>query len=231
VSDYSSLVGDYRNPILQPWAADVVKKKGELSLAGLTFPSPSNTCWPEPVPYLFKHSALQMLQLPGQIVMLFNENHEVRRVRMNELHPVETTPSWHGDAVGHYEGDTLVIDTVGVRTDRPHAMIDLFGTPYTDKLHVVERYRLVDYDDAKDAMQRGVKENRRAGGPYDADYKDKYLRVDFTIEDQGAFTMPWTAVMIYLRDRGDFPEIVCADNTFSFHHQEGDLPHADRPDF
>ena len=231
MSDYSSLVGDYKNPILQPWAADVVKKKGELSLAGLTFPSPSNTCWPEPVPYLFKHSAMEMLQLPGQIVMLFNENHEVRRVRMNEPHPVEVTPSWHGDAVGHYEGDTLVIDTVGVRTDRPHAMIDLFGTPYTDKLHVVERYRLVDYDDAKNAMQRGIKENRRAGGPYDPDYKDKYLRVDFTIEDQGAFTMPWTAVMIYLRDRGVFPEIVCADNTFSFHHQAGDLPHADRPDF
>ena len=64
VSDYASLVGDYKKPILQPWAADVVKKKGELSLAGITFPSPSNTCWPEPVPYLFKHSAMQMLQLP-----------------------------------------------------------------------------------------------------------------------------------------------------------------------
>jgi hypothetical protein len=200
----------YKNPILQPWAADVVKKKGELSLAGITFPSPSNTCWPEPVPYLFKHSATQMLQLPEQIVMLFNENHEVRRVRMNEPHPAKPIPSWHGDAVAHYEGDTLVIDTVGVKTDRPHAMIDLFGTPYTEKLHVVERYRLVDYKDAKDAMQRGTKENRRAGGPYDPDYKDKYLRVDFTIEDRGAFTMPWTAVMIYLCDRGDFPEIVCA---------------------
>src|SRR5215468_3569127 len=89
VSDYSSLVGDYKNPILQPWAADVVKKKGELSLAGITFPSPSNTCWPEPVPYLFKHAAMEMLQAPNQIVMLFNENHEVRRVRMNELHPAE----------------------------------------------------------------------------------------------------------------------------------------------
>jgi hypothetical protein len=230
VSDYASLVGDYKNPILQPWAADVVKKKGELSLAGITFSSPSNTCWPEPVPYLFKHSAMQMLQLPEQTVMLFNENHEVRRVRMNEPHPAKATPSWHGDAVGHYEGDTLVIDTVGVKTDRPHAMIDLFGTPFTEKLHVVERYRLVDYKDAKDAMQRGTKENRRAGGPYDPDYKDKYLRVDFTIEDRGAFTMR-TAVMIYLRDRGDFPEIVCADNRFAFHHNQTDLPHADRPDF
>jgi hypothetical protein len=95
--------------------------------------------------------------------MLVSENHEVRRVRMNQPHPAKVTPSWHGDAIGHYEGDTPVSDTVGIRTNRPHAMIDLFGTPYTEKQHVVERYRLVDYDDAKDAMQRGTKENRRGG--------------------------------------------------------------------
>ena len=52
MSDYGALVGDYNNPILQPWAAEVVKKKGELSLAGVTFPSPYNQCWPEPVPFL-----------------------------------------------------------------------------------------------------------------------------------------------------------------------------------
>jgi hypothetical protein len=230
VSDYGSLVGDYHNPILQPWAAEVVKKMGELSLAGITFPSPSNTCWPEPVPYLFKHATMQMLQRPDQIVMLFGENNEVRRVRMNEPHTAEV--SWHGDAISHYEGDTLVIDTVGIKTDRPYAMIDLFGTPYTGKLHVVERYRLVDYADAKDAMQRGTKENRRAGGPYDPNYNDKYLQVLFTIEDAGAFTTPWQATMIYLRDRGGFPETVCAENTFSFHNNKSaDFPHADKPDF
>jgi len=89
--------------------------------------------------------------------MLFNENHEVRRVRMNEPHPVEVTPSWHGmpsAIMRRCAGDRHR----GCQTDRPHAMIDLFGTPYTDKLHVVERYRLVDYNDAKDAMQRGAKE-------------------------------------------------------------------------
>jgi hypothetical protein len=232
VSDYGSLVGDYRNPILQPWAADVVKKKGDLSLAGVTFASPSNTCWPEPVPYLFKHAAMQMVQRPDQIVMLFSEDHEVRRVRMNHPHAAQATPSWHGDAVSHYEGDALVIDTVGVKTDRPYAMIDLFGTPYTEKLHVVERYRLVDYGDAKDAMRRGTKENRRAGGPYDPNYGDKYLQVLFTIEDEGAFTTPWTATMIYLRDRGEFPEGVCAENRFSFHNnRDADFPHADKPDF
>jgi hypothetical protein len=105
------------NPILQPWAAEVVKKKGELSLAGVTFPSPANQCWPEPVPFLFKHMAMEMLQLPDQVVMLFNEDHEVRRVRLNEPHPAHLTPSWHGNAVGHYEGDTLVIDTVGIKAD------------------------------------------------------------------------------------------------------------------
>src|ERR1700676_3356205 len=57
VSNYDELVGDHANPILQPWAATVVKRYGELSLAGITFPSPSNQCWPEPVPYLFKHMA------------------------------------------------------------------------------------------------------------------------------------------------------------------------------
>jgi hypothetical protein len=50
-------------------------------------------------------------------------------VRMNEPHPAQVTPSWYGHSVGHYEGDTLVIDTVGVKTDRPYAMVDMYGTP------------------------------------------------------------------------------------------------------
>src|SRR5262245_25566266 len=61
VSDYSSLVGDFKNPILQPWAADVVKKKGELSLAGVVFANPANTCWAEPVTFLFVHVTLMKM--------------------------------------------------------------------------------------------------------------------------------------------------------------------------
>jgi hypothetical protein len=89
---------------------------------------------------------MQMLQQPDKITILYNEDHEVRWVRMNQPHPAQVTPSWHGDSVGHYQGGTLVIDTVGVKTDRPFAMIDLFGTPYTKALHVVERYSLLDYE-------------------------------------------------------------------------------------
>ena len=56
MSNYDQLVGDYTNPILQPWAAEVVKKFGEISLAGITYPNPSNQCWPEPMPFIFKLS-------------------------------------------------------------------------------------------------------------------------------------------------------------------------------
>jgi hypothetical protein len=232
VSNYDQLVGDYTNPILQPWAAEVVRAKGDLSLAGVTYPSPANQCWPEPVPFLFKHMAMQILQPPDKIVMLFNEDHEVRYVRMNERHPAKVTPSWHGDAVAHYEGDTLVIDTVGIKTDRPYPMVDLFGTPYTEKLHVVERYKLLDYEGAKDDLARAAKENWRPAGPVDPNYKDKYLQVHFTIEDQGAFTTPWTATIIYLRDRLEWPEVSCAENPFGFHSdKEIGVPHADKPDF
>jgi hypothetical protein len=232
VSNYGQLVGDHTNPILQPAAAEVVKKHGELSLAGVVYPSPANQCWPEPVPFLFKHMAMQMLQLPDRVVMLFSEDHEVRRVRLNQPHPAKVTPSWHGDAVGHYERDTLIIDTVGNKTDRPFAMIDMFGTPYTEKLHVVERYRLLDYSAAKDDLERAAKENWRPGGPPNPDYKDKYLQVHFTIEDAGTFTTPWTATMIYLRDRLEWPEVACAENTFGFHHdKDADVPRADKPDF
>jgi len=231
-SDYAQLVGDYTNPILQPWAADVVKKKGEVSLAGEDFPSPANQCWPEPPPFLFKHMAMQMLQRRDSIVMIFNEDHEVRQVRMNQPHPARVTPSWHGDAVGHYEGDVLVIDTVGIKADRKFAMIDLFGTPYTDKLHVVERYQLTDLGAVKDDLARDAKENWHPGGPVNPNYKDKYLKVQFTIEDEGAFTTPWTATMVYLRDYLEWPEVACAENSFGFYHDpDAGVPRADKPDF
>jgi hypothetical protein len=77
---------------------------------------------------------MQMLQQPGKIAFLYPNDHQVRYVRMNVAHPAKITPSWYGDSVGHYEGDTLVIDTVGVKIG-PFAMVDFYGTPYTEALH------------------------------------------------------------------------------------------------
>src|SRR6266850_1952435 len=83
ISDYDQLVGDYNSLILQPWAAAVVKRFGEMSIAGITFPNPSNQCWPHPMPFLFKQFTMQMIQQKDRITMLYSGDHEVRRVRMN----------------------------------------------------------------------------------------------------------------------------------------------------
>ena len=231
VSNYDQLVGDYTNPILQPWAAEVVKKYGEISLKGITYPNPANQCWPEPVPFIFKHMGMAVLQQPHQITFLFNEDHEVRQVPIEASHPAQEKPSWHGNSVGHWDGNTLVIDTIGVKTDRPYAMIDLFGTPYTKDLHVVERYSLLDRESAKDALERGLKENQQQG-PIDNDYTGKYLQVHLTVEDEGVFTTPWTATMTYVLDSNEWREIVCAENLHEYYYnKDSDVPRANKPDF
>jgi hypothetical protein len=229
VSNYDQLVGDYKNPILQPWAAEVVKKFGEISLAGVTFPNPSNQCWPEPPPFMFKHNHMQMFQWPDRITMLYSG--DIRHVRMNQPHPAKVTPSWFGDSVGRYEGDMLVIDTVGVRTDRPFAMIDLFGTPYTKALHLVERYRLIPSEQAKEALEIDNKENQHFG---DISHSEggKYLQLHLTVEDDGVFTTPWTVTITYGRDPEGWNETVCAENPHEYYNnKDSDLPRANKPDF
>jgi hypothetical protein len=142
VGNGNQLVGDYTDPILKPQAAEVMKKHGEISLAGVTYPTPANQCWPQPVPYIFWTIGVQLLQRSDKITILYsNPNHEFRQVRLNQPHPRKVTPSWYGDSVGHYDGDTLVIDTVGIKTGRPFAMLDVYGKPHTEAMHVVERYR------------------------------------------------------------------------------------------
>ena len=232
VSNYNELVGDYTNPILKPEAAAEVKKKGELSIAGVTYPSPANQCWPEPVPFIFKNFGMMMIQRPQEVMILYDEGPDVRHVRMNQAHPAKMTPSWYGDSVGHYEGDTLVIDTVGTRTDRPFPMLDLYGTPYTKSLHVVERYRLIDYEAAQEGLQRDAKENQRVPGDLDPAYRGKFLQVTFTVEDEGVFTMPWTATITYRPARDPWQETICAENTHEYYYnKESDVPTAAKPDF
>jgi hypothetical protein len=235
-SNNYQLIGDYHNPILKPNAAEVVKKHGDISLTGVPYPTPSNQCWPGGVPFVLWNIGMQMLQQPGKITILYSNDHEVRQVRMNEPHPARVTPSWYGDSVGHYEGDALVIDTVGVKLG-PFAMVDMYGTPYTQALHVVERYRLLDHEAAKEAEERGQRGLRRLTGSdpgfrRNPDYKGKGLQLDFTVEDDGVFTMPWSASISYRRPLGDWPEMSCAEDVHGyFPGKYVRIPIADRPDF
>src|SRR6516164_11704360 len=146
VESYFGLVGDYTNPILKPQAADTVKKYGEIELSGLPNATARSECWPDGVPLVFAfEEGMHLLQQPDKITIVYDYDHQVRQVRMNQPHPAPVMPSWYGDSVGRYEGDELVIDTVGVKIGR-FSMFDWFGTPYTEHLHLVERYRLLDYE-------------------------------------------------------------------------------------
>ncbi len=233
VANFSELVGDYTNPILKPEAAAAVKKHGEISLTGMGYPTPSNQCWPGGLPYVFWDFVLLMLQQPDRITMVYRHGNEVRHVRMNQPHPAQVTPSWYGDSVGHYEGDTLVIDTVGIKIG-PFAMVDMYGTPHSPALHVVERYRLVDYEDAKDAIERNAKENFRAGGGavFDPNHRGKMLQLHFTVEDEGVFTVPWTATITYWPHLAEWTELICAENRREYYAgKDTAVPQADKPDF
>ncbi len=231
-SDNRQLVGDYRNPILQPWAAEVVKEHGQISLSGIGYPTPRNQCWPGGVPFVFTTTAIEVLQGRDEVTFLYYEDHEVRHVRMNENHPAKVTPSWYGDSVGHFEGDTLVIDTVGIRVG-PYAMLDWYGTPHTPALHVVERYRLVDYDKAKEGLERDAKENFQVQlDTVDPKFRGKLLQLTFTVEDEGAFTTPWTATMTYRPQVTGWEESICAENQHKYGTEKDvSVPVAMRPDF
>jgi hypothetical protein len=232
VANFQQLVGDYSNPILKPHAAEVVKKHGEISLAGGGYPTPSNQCWPQGVPYIFWDFWMEMIQKPDKIVMIYRHGNEVRWVRLNESHPAPLTLSWHGDSVGHYEGDTLVIDTVGMKVG-PFSMVDMYGTPQTPALHVIERYRLLDYEAAKDAIERNEKENFRAsgGGEFDAKYRGKVLQLHFTVEDENVFTIPWSATITYRPTVSPRTDLICAENPREPNGKPSMTPQADKPDF
>ena len=84
----NELVGDYNSPILKPEAASAVKEHGKLQLAGIGFPDPRNQCTPQGVPYVFTSGGIQLLQQPDTITIIYDYDHQVRRIRINQSIPV-----------------------------------------------------------------------------------------------------------------------------------------------
>jgi hypothetical protein len=139
--------------------------------------------------------------------------------------------------VGHYEGDTLVVDTVGIKVG-PISMSDQYGSPQSEAMHVVERYRLVDYETVRKAFEQNEKEYGRVDGPngngvfVDFDDQGKGLELQFTVEDDGVFTAPWSAKVTYRRAGSPWVEQICAENQTEYYAaKDTSVPHADRPDF
>jgi hypothetical protein len=234
--DRTMLVGDTTNPILTPDTAQIVKRFGEISRNGIGFPDPNNQCWPEGPPYIFRVLETQIVQQHDQILIFYAFDHQVRRIRLNQAHPAHVTPSWYGNSVGHFEGNTLIVDTVGIKVG-PFSMIDRFGTPYSEALHLVERIALIDREAANRAMQRNERENGRiepggGGGRVDPNDTGKALQIQFTVEDPNVFTAPWSAAATYRRNVAPWEERVCAENLRNYGvAADPKVPIADRPDF
>ncbi len=199
-------VADLSNPILQPWTRDALRRANEHALSGAEVNLPKERCWPVGVPgfSILPATPIYFLQTPREVVMIWAQDHQVRHVLLNRKHSDHPKPSWFGESVGHYEGNTLVVDTVGVDH---RTFVDNYFTPHTDKLHVIERYRL-------------------SGD-------GKTLEVNLRVEDPGAFTAPWTALQRYRRVvQGPMPETVCAENNGDhFNHGLDAIPQARVSDF
>jgi len=226
--------GNFNHPNLTPTGAQIVKDRGAMLRNGEDFPNPSLNCYPMIAPYIFRVQEMQVLQKKDEVVFLFMQDHQVRHVRLNAQHPANLKPSWYGDSVGRYEGDTLVVDTVGAKLG-PYPNVDMYGAPYSDALHVVERYRLIPYDTAKAAQEKNI----RDAGPVateqaaslDETYKGSGLQIDFTVEDKNVFKSPWSA-SITLRKAAGWVENVCAENFYEYYSNKGtDIPTAGKPDF
>ena len=178
-------VGDLTNPILQPWAREQMRQYNADVLAGKSVYSRQASCWPIGVPgfVLYPVQPVYFVQTSREVLMTWQADHQTRHVYMNVPHSAAPKISDYGESVGHYEGDTLVVDTIGIAT---RTFIDSFRTPHTEKLHVVERFRMID------------------GG--------KTLEVSVHVEDPGAFTMPWNARQRYKRSE---PGVAEATETFN----------------
>lgn len=198
-------VGNHANPILKPHAAEAVRRFGELEKIGQGPPTAQMVCMMSGVPNAHTlMSNVQILQTPEMVMIIHQRDHQVRRVYMNVAHTANPKPSWYGESVGHYEGDTLVIDTIGLN-DR--TVTDRNGTPHSDAMHVVERIRLIE-------------EGRR-------------LEVQFTVTDPETFNMPWSAMVRYQRNRQTvIEEEICAENNFDVITKKMfPIPVAEKPDF
>jgi hypothetical protein len=201
-------VANLDNPNLKPWVKDELKRYNDKVFAGEIGTAPRWSCLPGGVPgfSIFVVEPVFIVQGPKEVLLIYSGNHEVRRVYLDVPHSANIKPSWYGESVGHYEGDTLVVDTIGLSTK---AVLDNYHTPHTEALHVIERYHLIE------------------GG--------KRLEVNLTVEDPGAFNAPWKAVQHYARTegRGPLPETNCSENNDNIFNLPGFVgsPTADTPDF
>jgi hypothetical protein len=202
-------LADLSNPNLKPGVVDHLRKANEEMLAGKKLRYSSRaSCKPAGVPeflvYAGAFQPIHFIQAHDKIVLINQGDVQVRHIYLNVPHSRNPKPSWYGESVGRYEGDELVVDTIGFN-DKTF-VDDTYNLPHTSQLHVIERFKVIE--------------------------DGKTLEVRVTVEDPGAFNAPWSAIARYRRATAPqkLTEQPCAENNLDLGNNYN-TPTADKPDF
>ncbi len=123
---------------LKPNGLEIRTRYQKAEADGNSLPTPGWDCKPSGPPFVsITPYPFKLIQTKGQVTMIQENMRTVRRIYLNREHPANLKPSFLGDSVGHWEGDTLVVDTVGMRP----SMFSM--APLSEKTHVVERFRKI----------------------------------------------------------------------------------------
>jgi hypothetical protein len=171
--------------VMLPWAEDMVKNR-------LSKQDPEANCLPTGIPRGSPYP-WRILQTPTHYFILFEGNiHSFRQIFMNGKHPDDPDPTWYGHSVGHWEGNTLVVDTVGFNDK---FWFDYKGHPHTEKLHTIERYTRTDLG---------------------------HMTIEVTIDDPGAYVKPFTtAGKATLMPGAELLEYICQENNQDLQKLQG----------
>jgi hypothetical protein len=174
-------------PPMTPWALEKYKSTKAPHTGGYTGESDDTTlkCYPPGVPriYLFNFP-MEILVVPGRVLIVHEFGHFIRQIWTDgRPHPQNLNPGWMGDSIGKWEGNTLVVDTIGFNDK---TWLDQVGHPHTEDLHLVERIHRTAPD---------------------------MLQIDFTFDDPKAYTRPWTGTKLFkLHKDWQISEYICEDN-------------------
>jgi len=177
-------------PPYTPWAADVKKKRASENAKD----NPDAHCLPIGLMQLHLHpQPRKIIQTPDVIVIMYEAQGEVRQI-FTDGRPLpnnDPQPWWRGYSTGHWEGDTLVVETTGFRDD---VWLDVNGSPLTTTGKITERFRRLNYGS---------------------------LQIDITIEDPKSYTKPFTVrVNQRIMLDTDLIEFVCNENEKSSLHYD-----------
>lgn len=187
IDEYRRNILPKEDPPLQPWAEAKFKERQseKLHQDPDSGPDPTERCIPPGIPReMLQPFPWEIVQARDRVIMIFEYQSLIRQIFTDgREHPKDLEPTYMGNSIGRFEGDTLVVDTIGFNDK---TWLDPMGLPHSDALHVIEHIRRVDHDTLVD---------------------------EYTIDDPKAYTKTWTAQKTFkLKPDWQIKEYVCTEN-------------------